>query len=79
MDCIRFVIQKVISKKIMDLNIKEMVFAIKIIDLDAEGFAEKIMVALIFKIDGSGIYTAITLMNQNTIVLLQIIILEFKI
>lgn len=35
----------------------------KIIDVDAEMFAEEIKMAFVFKIDGSGIYTTITLMN----------------
>lgn len=47
----------------MDLDTKKVVFAVKIIDLDAEVSAEKIMVALIFEIDDSGIYIVMTLMN----------------
>lgn len=51
----------------------------KIIDLDAEVSTKKIMVALILEIYSGGIYTAMTLMNQNTMVLLQIVVLRSKI
>lgn len=40
-----------------------MIFAIKIIDLDIKMSAEKIMVALVFEIDGGQNYIAMTLMN----------------
>ena len=63
----------------IDLDTKEMVSAVKIIDLDTEVFAEKIMMALVFEIDGGDIYMEMALMNQDTIVLLQIVVLEFKI
>lgn len=46
-----------------NLDTEEVVSAIKIIDLDAEVSTEKTMLASFFKIDGGGIYTAMTLMN----------------
>ena len=49
------------------------------IDLDAEVFAEKVIVALVFKINSGSIHTAIVLMNQNITILFQIIVLAFKI
>ena len=63
----------------MDLDVEEMVSAVKIIYLDAEVSIEKKMVALVFEIDGGGIYTAMTLINQDTMVLLQIVVLGFEI
>ena len=51
----------------------------RMIDLDAEVSAEKTMVALVFEIDGGGIHTAMTLMNQDTTVLLQIVVLGSEI
>lgn len=54
----------------IDLNIEEVVSTVKIIDLDTEVFAEKTMVTLDFEIDSGGIYMAITLINQDTMVLL---------
>ena len=39
----------------IDLDTKKMVFAIKILDLDAEVSTEKIMMALIFEINGGNI------------------------
>lgn len=56
-----------------------MVPVMKIIDLDTEVSTEKTIVALVFKIDGGGIYTAIVMMNQNTMVLFQIIVLKSEI
>lgn len=56
-------IQKSAFEKMMDLDIEEMVFAMKIIDLNAEVFAEKIMVTLVFEINGGGIYMVMTLIN----------------
>lgn len=47
----------------MDLDIKEVMFIIKIIDLDDKIFAEKAMVSLIFKINSGGIYIAMVLIN----------------
>lgn len=52
------------------LDIKKVVFAIKIIDLDTEVFAEKTMVALVFEIDGNSIHMEMTLINEDTIGLL---------
>ena len=46
----------------------------KMMDLDAEVSVEKTMVALVFEIDGGGIHMAMTLMNQDTTVLLQIVL-----
>lgn len=63
----------------IDLNTEKYMFAIKIIDLNAEMFIEKIILALVFKMNGGGIYMVITLMNYNTTVLLQIFILGFEI
>lgn len=54
----------------INLDIQEVVVAIKIFDLDVEVFTKKIIVALIFEIECNSIYTAIILMNQNTMVLL---------
>lgn len=52
-----------------------MIFAVKIIDLDAKLSAKKEMVAIVFKIDGGSIYRAIvSLMNQGITVLILIII-----
>lgn len=51
----------------------------KIIDLDAEVSAQKIMVLLIFEIDGNSIHIEMALIDQDTMVLFQIIILGFKI
>ena len=47
----------------MDLDAKEVVSTMKIIDLDAEVSAEKAMVALVFEINGGGIYMSIVLIN----------------
>lgn len=49
------------------------------IDLDAELFAEKIIMALVFEIDANNIYTVMVLINQDIIILSQIVILMFKI
>lgn len=54
---------KAAFEKMIDLNTKEMMFSIKIIDIDTEVSIEKIMVALVFKIDGGGNDIVITLMN----------------
>lgn len=62
-DCIRFMTRKTVFKKMMDLDAEEMVFVMKIIDLNAEVFAEKIIVALVFEINGGGIYTVMALIN----------------
>lgn len=47
----------------MDLNVEEVEFLMKIIDLDAKMFSEKAMVAYVFEIDDSGIYTIIFSIN----------------
>ncbi len=49
------------------------------IDLDAEVFAKKTMMALVFKIDGGSIHMKIDLMNQDIMVLLQIVVLVCEI
>lgn len=72
-------IRKAASEKIINLNIEEVVSAIKIIYLDAEMFVEKTIVAFIFEMNGSGIHTAIILMSQDITVLLQIIALGSEI
>ena len=63
----------------MDLDAEEVVSAVKIIYLDAEVSVEKTMVALVSEIDGGSIHTAMTLMNQDTTVLLQIVVLGSEI
>ena len=63
----------------MDLNAEDVVSAMKIIYLDTEVSIKKTMVALMFEINGGGIYTAKTLINQDTMMLLQIVVLEFEI
>ena len=50
----------------------------RIIDIHAEVFADKTMVALVFEIGGS-IYAEMALIKQDTTVLLQIIVLGSKI
>lgn len=47
----------------MNLNIKEVMSAIKLIDLDTKVSIEKIMMAFVFKIDSSGIHMTMTLIN----------------
>ena len=71
--------QKAAFERMKNLDAKEVVSAMKIIDLDAEISAEKAMVPLIFEIDGGGIYMAMALMNQDTTILFQIIVLVSKI
>lgn len=51
----------------------------KMIDLKTGVSIKKIIIALIFEIDSTGIYIIITLINQNIIVLLQIVLLELQI
>ena len=63
----------------MNLYAEEVVSAIKIIDLNAKVSAKKTMVALVFEIDSSGIYMAMVLINQDTTMLFQIIVLAFEI
>lgn len=45
------------------LDVEEMVFTIKIINLNAEIFTEKTIVALIFEINGGSIHMKMTLIN----------------
>ena len=78
-DCIRLVTQKAASEKMRSLDTKEVVSVMKIIDLDAEVSTEKIMVAPVFEINVSGIHTVIALMNQETTMLLQIVMLVSEI
>lgn len=63
----------------MDLNTEKIVFAVKIINLNAEILVKKIIIAFIFEIDDINIHTIMVLINQNIIVLLQIFVLEFEI
>lgn len=63
----------------MNLNAAKIVFIAKIIDLKAEVSAKKVMVALVFKINGGGIYIAIALINQDTTMLFQIVVLMSEI
>lgn len=72
-------IQKAASEKMIDLDAKKVVFIMKIIDLNAKVSAKKTTIVLIFEINGGGIYTAIVLINQDTIVLFQVILLLFEI
>ena len=63
----------------MDPDAEEVVSTVKIIYLDAEVSVEKTIVALVFEIDGDSIHMAIILMNQDTTILLKIIMLGSKI
>lgn len=56
-----FILPEIFISKIVILKV--LIFAIKIIDLNAEISTEKIMIALILKIDDGNIYTAIILIN----------------
>ena len=71
--------QKAASKKMIDLDAKKIVSTVKIIYLDAEVSVEKTMVALVFEINTSSIHTAMTLINQDIIVLFQIVVLVSEI
>ena len=55
--------QKAASERMMDLDAKKVVSAVKMIYLNAEVSIEKTIVAMIFEIDVGGIYMAMTLMN----------------
>lgn len=46
-----------------DLNAKEVMSVVKIIDLDAKVSAKKTIMAPVFETDGSNIHTAMILMN----------------
>ena len=62
------------------INLDTMVLSIvKIIDLEAEVFAKKTIVALVFEIDGDGIHMKMVLIDQDTTVLLQTIVLGSEI
>lgn len=63
----------------INLNIEEVISAVKIINLDIEISAKKIMIALVFKINNSDIYMTIILINQDIVVPFQIVALEFEI
>lgn len=63
----------------IDLNTKEVIFIMKIIDLDAEIFIKKTIIAVIFKIDSNIIYIVIILINQDTTMLFYIFALGFEI
>ena len=63
----------------MDLNTEEMVFARKIIYLDAKILVEKTMMSFVFEIDGGSIHMVITLINHDKTVLFQIIVLASEI
>lgn len=63
----------------MDLDAKEVLSTVKIIDLDAEVLTEKAMVAFVSEIDSDGIHMAIVLINQYTTVLFQIVVLASEI
>lgn len=63
----------------IDLNAEKVISAIKIIDLDTQVSAQKIMVVFVFEINSGNIYIEIALINQDTIVLFQIIMLGLEI
>lgn len=56
-----FILPEIFISKIVVLKV--LISAMKIIDLNAEISTEKIMIALILKIDNGNIYTAIILIN----------------
>ena len=70
---------KVTLERIIDLDAENVVFAVKIIYLDANVSSEKIMMALVFEINVGSIYIAITLINQDITVLHQIVVLGSEI
>ena len=57
----------------MNLNIRKIVFTIKIINLNTIIFVEKSIIALIFEIKSNSINIIIILINQDQIILLKII------
>lgn len=59
------VIQKAVSEKIIDPNFEEIVSNKKIINLDAEVSAEKIIIVLVIEIDGNNIYMEKAWIKQN--------------
>ena len=70
---------KTAFEKMIDLDAEEMVSTVKIIYLDTEVSVEKTMIALIFEVDIGSNHTAMTLINQDATVLLQIIVLGSEI
>lgn len=73
LDYLYFVTQKAVSGR-TNLNAEEVIFFIKKIDSNADFFAQKVMVAIVFEIDSVNIYRTIVLLNhQSTTVLLQIL------
>lgn len=69
MDYVYFVIQKATFEKMINLDVEKIVFVIKIKDLDIKVFAEKTIVAFVFKIDGHNIYIKMALIDQDIKVL----------
>lgn len=57
------------------LDVKEIVFTIEIINLDVKISSKKIILSLIFEIDSNNIHIKMALIDQDTMVLLQAIIL----
>lgn len=55
--------QRAAFETMIDLNAEKVVSIVKITGLNAEMTAEKIMVVLVFKIDGGNINTAMTLLR----------------
>lgn len=72
-------IQKAAFEKIIGINIEEVMFVVKIINLAIEISTKKTIGILIFEIDGGSIHTKMALMNQDIIVLLQIVTQESEI
>ena len=63
----------------MYLDAKKVMFAIKLIKLDAKKIIEKKIIALIFKFSGNCIYRIMALKNQDTIILFEIVMLVSEI
>ena len=63
----------------IDLNIKEIIFFIKIIDLNGEISTKKVIMVLVFEIDGGSIHIVMALINQDITMLFQIVMLISKI
>lgn len=72
-------IQKAGFEKIIDLDIEKIVSNGKIIDLNVEISAEKTIIALVFGIDDGNIYAKKVLTKEDITVLVQILVLGFKI
>lgn len=53
----------------IDLNTKEVVFTMKIINLNIKVSIKKIIVDFVFEIDSNNIYIKMALINQDIIVL----------